>query len=90
MSGSLDTAVDSCTIHSIKSTKDQIMYTSIASCLSGSCTPAIDLLDMVQARVVSYYDALRAYNNRLHPKYRVVSLRDAAEREYNYMRSRDL
>ena len=66
------------------------MSNSLESILSGSCTPATDLLVEVEYHGLDYSSALAAYNSRLFPRDRVVSLHDAANRERDFQISRDI
>jgi len=57
------------------------MSRTIESILAGSCTPAHDLLLQIRHYGMDAAAALRAYNARLLPRDRVVSLHDAAAAE---------
>lgn len=59
----------------------------IKKILAGSCTPATELLAQVKLNVLDEGEALNAYNGRLFPKDRVVTLSDAAQAESNFQRS---
>jgi hypothetical protein len=58
---------------------------TIKKILSGSCTPATDLLNQVR-NGLDESEALEAYNSRLFPKDRVVTLADAARNESDFQR----
>lgn len=58
--------------------------------LSSSCTPACDLLRLVDAGQLDYDEALRAFNDRLHVSRQFVTLHDAAKCERETMRYLDI
>lgn len=57
--------------------------------LSGSCEPATELLALVEFGGADAPSALAAYNARLFPRDRVVSLLDAAQAEQDCMKRLD-
>jgi hypothetical protein len=62
----------------------------LARLLSGSSSPASDLLVAVKAGTTDRAEATRAYNDRLFPRDRVATLEEAARRESDFVQRNDI